>query len=72
MRVLNFWVHLIIALTLVQLVLSGDNVIEDVDREDMENLDGVSVVKSHSEKKPSTHVKPPLEEAELQLPQLRL
>lgn len=72
MEVLNFWIHLIIALTLVQLVLSGDNIIEDVDREDIENLDGVSVVKSHSEKKPPTHVKPPLEEAEPELPLLRL
>lgn len=72
MEVSNFWIHLIIALTLVQLVLSGDNIIEDVDREDIENLDGVSVVKSQSEKKPPTHVKSPLDEAEPELPLLRL
>lgn len=54
MKVLNVLLHLIIALMLVQFVLSGDEIIEDVDEvEQPENLDGVSLVKLQ-EKEQST------------------
>lgn len=45
MRILNFWLHLITALVLLQLVLSGDDFIEEVDEHELpETLDGVPII----------------------------
>lgn len=45
MRILNFWLHLITALVLLQLVLSGDDFIEEVDENELpETLDGVPII----------------------------
>lgn len=58
MKVLNFLLHLIIALAMVQLVLGGDEIIEDVDeKEQPENLDGVSLLMLQIAKKPLLNLK---------------
>lgn len=44
MKFLQFVLQLMIAFTFVQLVRSGDKIIEDVEKEEPETLDGIQLI----------------------------